>query len=175
MAMHFENPLTQTIADFLIDIGIGVERRALDVSTFLPGISIANGRILVDEAKLLSPGDLLHEAGHLAVMPPEKRATADGKLDADMGDEIGAVAWSWAALRHLDIDPEVVFHPHGYKGSSIAFIENFSQGRFVGVPLLQWMGLTLEPGPAREQGLEPFPHMQRWLRESPVNYDQALP
>jgi hypothetical protein len=81
-----------------------------------------------------------------------------------MGDEISAQAWSYAAAVHLGLAPEIVFHAAGYKGSSENLIEIYRGGN-AGVPLLQWMGLTLDRKRAAEAGAEPFPHMLRWLRE----------
>jgi hypothetical protein len=77
---------------------------------------------------------------------------------------MATLAWSYAALKHLELEPAIVFHPHGYKGGSAALIENFSAGRTIGVPLLQYYGLTVEAKFAAERGVEPFPHMLRWLR-----------
>jgi hypothetical protein len=57
----------------------------------------------------------------------------------------------------------VVFHPHGYKGSAASLIQAFRDGA-LGVPLLQWMGLTLDATRAAEAGLPSYPHMLRWLR-----------
>lgn len=164
--MHcFADPLTVRIAAFLDHIGLEVRARALPEECFLPGIRIHGGALLVDEERLLYPGDLLHEAGHLAITPAERRGELGGDVGSDLGEEIGAIAWSYAAAVHLEIDPAVVFHPHGYRGSSRGFLDNFSQGRYVGVPLLQWMELTLDEKNAREQGVAPYPHMLRWLRD----------
>lgn len=140
---------------FLRDIGLEVRLAPIAEATFLPGLTIQDGAIVVDEAQLLHPGDLLHEAGHLAMLTPQERAGATAPIPEDQGMEIGAIAWSWAALRYLELDPAVVFHADGYRGSSETFISNFSEGRSVGVPLLQWMGLTTE---------KTFPAMTRWLR-----------
>ena len=164
----FTEPLTARIAAFLESIGLEVQIADLPGKTFLPGILIDGGRLLIDEGRLRHPGDLLHEAGHLAVKTPSRRARCGLDASNNMGDEIGAIGWSYAALTHLGLDPAVVFHPAGYKGGSQAFIENFREGRFAGVPLLQWMGLTLDEKNAREQNVPPYPHMRRWLREEPA-------
>lgn len=164
--MHsFVRPLTARIVEFLQHIGLEVRACELPHPSFLPGVHVDRGCLLVDESRLLYPGDLLHEAGHLATMPATERAQRHGDVGADLGEEIGAIAWSYAAARHLEIDPAVVFHPHGYRGASEGFLENFRQGRYVGVPLLQWMELTLEEKNAREQGTAPYPHMLKWLRD----------
>lgn len=110
-----------------------------------------------------NPGDLLHEAGHLAVIPPEKRKRVQGNMGKDRGEEMTAIAWSYAASVHLALGPSVVFHDGGYRGWSKAFIENFTNGRYVGVPMLQWIGLTADNKRAKEMGVEPYPHMIKWL------------
>lgn len=160
----FQNPQTAVIAAFLTEIGIPVEAQSLSADTFLPGVRIDRGRLLVDEARLAHPGDLLHEAGHLAVMLPDRRATVQDSPGDDMGEEIAAICWSWAALTHLGLPPEVVFHPAGYKGSSEWFIEVFQAGQPQGLPLLQWYGLTFDARNAAAHGVAPYPHMRHWLR-----------
>ena len=162
----FTHPLTVHIAAFLDGVGLEVCAADLTEPTFLPGILLDRGRVLIDESRLQHPGDLLHEAGHLAVMTPERRAKCGVNATKNMGEEIAAIGWSYAALVHLELEPAVVFHPQGYKGGSDSLMENFREGRFLGVPLLQWMGMTLDEKAARGQNLPPYPHMQRWLRET---------
>ncbi|MGZ4975639.1 MAG: hypothetical protein ACXV8O_00695 [Methylobacter sp.] len=164
MAM-FENPLTLQITDFIAGIGIPVRAGEVPDDVILPGILIDNGTLVVDEAKLKYPGDLLHEAGHLAVMPSMQRNASYNDVSKNAGDEIATLAWSWAALVYLNLPPEVLFHPDGYKGESDWLIDIFSNGGTMGVPLLQWMGLTAEPSKAEQLGWKAFPQMQRWLRE----------
>lgn len=151
------------ILAFFASIGLPCEPAALIEPTFLPGIRVECGGLLFDAERLAFPGDLLHEAGHLAVVPAEERRTLSGNIDRGGAEEMAAIAWSWAALVHLRLAPEVVFHPDGYRGEAAAIIENFSAGRFVGVPWLQWRGMSLEPEQAARQGGEPFPAMRRWL------------
>jgi hypothetical protein len=159
----FADPLTGRMVDFIRGIGIEVRVGALPDGTFLPGLDIQHGAIVVDEAKLAYPGDLLHEAGHIAVSDPATRNGA--RLAPTDGEEIATLAWSWAALRHLDLEPAVVFHPHGYKNGAQALIDAFSSGGNPGVPLLQYFGMTVEPKFAAARGVTPFPHMLRWMRQ----------
>jgi hypothetical protein len=160
----FTNPLTACIADFLDSIGVEVAKADLPEPTFLPGIKVEQGRLIVDEGRLLYPGDLLHEAGHIAVMTPADRAERRGDIGVAQGEEIAAIAWSYAATVHLGIDPAVVFHPNGYRGDSKLFLDSFEQGRFIGVPLLQWMGLTLTEKNSEQENIPVYPEMIRWLR-----------
>ena len=158
----FADPLTERLAAFVRHVGIEVRAADLPEPTFLPGLDIRDGAILVDEARLKYPGDLLHEAGHIAVASPEERAQP--RLAPTPGDEMAALVWSFEAARHLDLPLDVLFHADGYKGGSSALIENFSEGRYVGLPLLQYYGMAVEPRHAAARGVEPFPNMLRWLR-----------
>jgi hypothetical protein len=163
--LNMLDPVAEKIIVFLREIGLTVRLVAISTQTFLPGVSMEPGGLLVDPDGLKYPGDLLHEAGHLAVMMPEERASASENVGSDMGTEIGAQCWSYAAAVHLGMSPEVVFHPNGYKGAAATLIHNYGSG-VVGVPLLQWMGLTVDAQRAAQTGEQPYPHMQRWLRES---------
>jgi hypothetical protein len=158
-----ERSSTEKILAFLAEIGIPVIRTDIRQQTFMPGILADRGAIVVDESKLLYSGDLLHEAGHLAVIPREKRERIQGNVGKDRGEEMMAIAWSYAATVHLGLEPSVVFHQGGYRGWSKAFIENFTQGRYIGVPLLQWIGLTADNKRAKEMGVEPYPKMIKWV------------
>jgi hypothetical protein len=154
-----------TIASFLARIGLPVEIGEIGQPTFLPGIHVEGGILRVDPPKLSWPGDLLHEAGHLALLSGERRRQVTGSVGDDGGEEMGAIAWSYAAAVHLQLDPAVVFHEHGYHGGGQSLCENFAEGRYIGVPMLQWLGLTLDAPSAGPLGEKPYPHMLRWLRE----------
>ncbi len=157
----FADPLVLRIVGFLREIGVEVEVGVIDEATFLPGIAAWAGRLRVDPARLAWPGDLLHEAGHLAVADPAR--VEDGVSD-DPGEEMAAIAWSFAAALHLEIDPGVLFHAGGYRGGSKTLIENFILGSYVGVPMLAWWGLAIEPHRATPDGPAPYPHMLAWRR-----------
>lgn len=158
---------TETIdkmVNFVKTIGIEVSfGEVTKEKEFLPGICIDKGGLLIDMERLKYPGDILHEAGHLAVATPDDRKAMDGVLytgtDQSAGEEMMAIAWSYAAAKHLDIEMTVVFHEGGYKGGSNSIINNFSQGRYFGVPLLEWAGLT------KQAGTSVYPNMIKWVRE----------
>jgi hypothetical protein len=159
-----ENKIAETIARFLNEIGIEMRAGEVTGETFLPGIDVVDGALVIDEAKLKYPGDLLHEAGHLAVMTPDERARANATVETGPGEEMAVIAWSYAAALHLGIDPAVVFHPDGYKGGSQAILDAFTGKHYFGVPLLQWMGLAATNEKPGEVGGGPFPKMIKWLR-----------
>ena len=165
----FENPLTQKIADFLIEIGLEVQTAKLDEKTFLPGILIKNGKILVDEERLLYPGDLLHEAGHLAIAPKNLRNSLSGEIELSEFNlyeiESGADAWSYAALLYLGLDPHVVFHSDGYQGKSESLLFGFSLGVYPGANVIVKAGLAAVGEDAIRLGVPSYPQMLKWLRD----------
>ena len=153
-------PKTLTaIVDFLRGIGIRVETATLPDDGFLPAMTMRDGCLVYDPDRLQWPGDLLHEAGHIAVTDPALRPTVN-EFDSGGGDEMAAIAWSYAAALAAGIDPRVVFHDHGYKGSGEAIAENFAEGRYIGVPMLRYYGLARQQADGGDQ----YPAMIKWLR-----------
>lgn len=152
------------VVSFLTEIGISVKYDTLTHQTFLPGVCISNGCIIIDREKLKYPGDILHEAGHIAVVPGADRALLTQafieKREMREAEEMMAIAWSYAACVHLGIDAAFVFHNNGYKGGGSSIAENFREGRYFGVPVLKWVGMCNNP--EEENG---YPKMIKWLRD----------
>jgi hypothetical protein len=156
------------VLNFLNKIGIQVVEKELDDTAFLPGLALGPNCIYIDFSKLLYPGDILHEAGHLAVATSETRSQIGSESLQNWptdGEEIAAILWSFAALTYLELPSDFVFHSNGYKNGAKWLIESFSNKNYVGLPLLEWMGLTLSDENARLQNQKPFPHMQKWMRD----------
>lgn len=151
------------IVAFLTRVGIPVSAETLPADGFLPGISVRQGALVYDPDRLEWPGDLLHEAGHIAVTDPALRPSLSAPSD-DPGEEMAAIAWSWAAAMEIGLAPEILFHEGGYRGGGKALIENFSNGRDVGVPWLAAWDMTTEIRRARAEGAAAYPSMRRWLR-----------
>jgi hypothetical protein len=160
--------LTDTIVDFLREIGLSISERPLSDDTFLPGIRIEAGSILFDRTRLTFPGDLLHEAGHLAIVPAATRKTLSDKVQTARQDEnvleAAAMTWSYAATLHLGIDPQTVFHPDGYRGKAAAILLGFDLGLFIGLPVLEAAQMTIGPKNSDQPFAKPFPAMIKWLR-----------
>jgi hypothetical protein len=157
------------IAGFLRSIGLDV--RPADLAPeecFLPGVRLHRGCVQYDEPALAWPGDLLHEAGHVAVAPPEARPLLTGTADVpglDMGRlENAAVAWSFAAAQAIGIDPAMVFHQGGYRGRGPDILRTFGFGVYPGANLLEDAGMTATGPRAEALGVAPYPHMVSWLR-----------
>lgn len=162
--------VTAKIVNFLRSIGLEIELCPLDDPTFLPGLTFKNGKILVDTGKLLYPGDILHEAGHLATLAPAERENANAALPKDGNDpqasEMMAQAWSYAACLAIGIDPHIVFHENGYHGSSKHLVEIYSSDVPPVVPTLQWLGMTRDKKNAEKLNTLAYPHMICWLRQA---------
>ena len=69
-----------------------MHERLIDEIAVLPGITVDDGALVLDRDKLMYPGDLLHEAGHLAVMPSAERNMLQKNVGDDGGMEMGAIA-----------------------------------------------------------------------------------
>jgi hypothetical protein len=158
----------QKMLSFLEEIGIDVIEKELETS-FLPGLSLGPNCLYIDYKRLLYPGDILHEAGHLAVTTSaERNAVGTSEMAADwpsQGEEMGAILWSFAAAKHLELPIEFIFHPNGYKNNSEWLISNFTNEIYIGLPFLEWTGLTLGKDRAAAEGKDPFPKMIKWLRD----------
>lgn len=167
-SQEFQDPTAKKIAAFLSEIGISVRAGLVRENTFLPGIDVIDGGLVVDESRLLYPGDLLHEAGHLAVAPAAARSHLNGEVELPDEPphvvELASICWSYAACLHIGLDPRVVFHEHGYHGRSESLLRNFEFGVYLGVSSLENEGMTLSPAVAGSEQ-RPFPVMQKWLRD----------
>ncbi|MCK8479662.1 hypothetical protein [Psychroserpens algicola] len=159
MQTTYDEAILNRIVNFINSIQIDVIPTRLNDDTFLPGLHLKGQAILMDKSKLKYPGDLLHEAGHIAVTAPQERSKiGTSEMEKSwpcMGDEIAAILWSYAALHHLNLNPDVVFHPNGYRDASNWFIEQFTSEVYMGLPLLVWMEFC---------DTETFPKMKKWLR-----------
>ena len=162
----FRDPRLSRMAAFLASIDLEMRAGAIDVPTLFPGSLIARGSLVVDESKLVAPGDALHAAAHIALAPPERRSADFAFIDeTNGGEELTTIAWCWAALLKLDIEPEDIFHGTAYKGNDSAMIvENARRGIFIGFPLLQAWEMAFDERNALLLGVKPFPHMVKWVR-----------
>lgn len=155
-------PSLQLILNFFREIKLPFELVQLGNDTFMPGMTIVDGALWIDTEILVHPGDLLHEAGHIAVTPAEQRPHLGGdmkKAGHSGGEEMAAIAWSWAALKTIGLAPQVLFHPEGYRGGSQSLIDAFTNSAGFGYPLLcAWLMCEV---PERSDG---YPKMKHWLR-----------
>lgn len=157
------------ILAFLDEIRLPVAEGPVPEDSFLPGVRIAGGIVVYDRAALRWPGDLLHEAGHIAVTPSRLRpALSDGLAQmpcVEHAGEVEATAWAFAAVAHLRLHPSVLFHDGGYGGHSEGLIASFAHGVYPGAHGLAQAGMTAVGAQAQRAGVAPYPQMLRWLRD----------
>jgi len=173
-------------AAFLSELGITI---SLDptVKGFLRNVAIDGGALVVASYDDDVSSELLHEAGHLAVIPSVFRGEASGDLSnlAPLMDdwfaarpralelnedpiargilqcgECEAVAWSYAAAHAIGIDTRIPFR-RGFEGTGLALHDQVASGYYFGVHGLAAGGMTELP---RFQARTPFPAMKRWLQ-----------
>lgn len=164
----YDEEMLNRIIIFLEQIGLKITDSELSDDCFLPGLFPKGNGLLLDRSRLKYPGDLLHEAGHIAVTEEHIRPLIGTnelteKWPRPGGDELGAILWSYAAVCYLKIPADVVFHPHGYKNESNWLIEQFESRNYIGLPLLVWMGFCNNKTDD-EQKNTMFPNMLKWLR-----------
>lgn len=157
----------ERIVRFLRSVGLEPIEAPLDETSFLPGVAIVRGRVTYDPQRLRWPGDLLHEAGHIAITPPNQRAFLDATLpplSADHAGEVEATAWAYAATVAIGLDPIVLFHEGGYQGHSRELAFSYSMGCFPGVNGLRAAGMAHSETEAAGRGTRAYPAMLHWLR-----------
>lgn len=172
------------IKNFLIGIRFFVRETALKDDCFLPGIWVDGMTINVDLEKLKHPGDLLHEAGHVAIVPSIFRPKLFGDVEKSLlpiakeyldnhsmirpdgtedliirgyiqAGEHEAMAWSFAAAIACNIYPMLVFHYDGYDGNGESICDRLKEKSFYGLNGMVAAGMT---------NLSIFPKMIRWLQ-----------
>lgn len=155
--------LTDRIVSHLKAIGLRVSFGAVAGESFLPGIAVRMGGLIVDRQALRYPADLLHEAGHLAVMSSADRNRLDGNVEVADPEliEVAAIAWSYAAAVHLQIGLRELFHSGGYRGKSEGLVLSFELGVYPGAATLEQLGLTkIKRAGVQGPG---YPEMLAWL------------
>jgi hypothetical protein len=153
---------------------------------FLAGVEVSRGEFRVQSCADDIAGELLHEAGHLAVIPGLFRGQGCGDLSgvseimsewidshiAEVGPddpmirailqcgECEAVAWSYAAAVSIGIDTRIPFF-RGFEGDGLTLHDQVASGYYFGVHGLAAAGMTDLPRP---HSTTPFPKMKRWLQ-----------
>jgi hypothetical protein len=160
----------EPICAFLTQIGIRWEWGTIPGDTFLPGLLIDQGKLTIDKERLKFPGDILHEAGHIALTSPDIRHELGqshlNETAAQGSEELGVLLWSWLAAQQLGVPERVLFHEHGYKGEADWLISQFGSGNYIGLPLLKWMGIV-----KRDEGngtTSDQIEIENWLRQQPL-------
>jgi hypothetical protein len=188
MTRHSRIPIEGAFAKAVAFLeGLGLRTRFdSDARGFLSGVGIRRGELVVVQPNDDLACELLHEAGHLAVLPGMFRDEASGDLDdvnkamSDWTDqhlaaihpddprmrailqsgECEAVAWSYAAALAIGIDTRIPFY-RGFDDEGLSLHDQVASGYYFGVHGLVAGGMTDLPRP---HSTTPYPRMKRWLQ-----------
>lgn len=158
------------VVAWLEEIGLPVERAEVGApGTFIHGIEIKNGGLRVADDAF--PGDVLHEAGHLCLLPSQFRSLADGSLTAALKalmqylrenpeglfsypedplcrtalqySDPEVTAWQYAAALHLELPEDWIFPQGSYlpEGHE-SILQRLKSNAYAGINGLQAMGWT---------------------------------
>ena len=176
--------------DFLASLGVTVSV-VPGTHGFIPHVALRKGcRIDVDRRSDAAVPDLLHEAGHLVTVPslfrphvamdangvagmmsryldehpgafcgPEEDLVARGILQCG---ECEAIAWSYAAAKHLGANLNQMFKI-GFDGEGRALFLRLEAGQHLGIHGLAAAKMTDLPRPILKPEF-PFPMMRRWVQ-----------
>lgn len=177
------DPRLRRVVRWLVDQGLEIESGSRYTQSFNPGIWIEAGALVYDHA-VAHPGDLLHEAGHLAVLPSCIRGHANGDMDTVAprigeymaahpnafafpedpiaramieGGDSSVIAWAYAAALAAGVDPWLTCE-RGFpeEDDGRAALEALQTGTFVGIANLVASGMA--------ESRRAFPKMRRWLQ-----------
>jgi hypothetical protein len=171
--------------DFLNGIGLKVEIER-GAQGFIKGVCIRNGALFVDPGA--SPSNILHEAGHLAVLPSRFRQIASDNIsavqtmmmeqvdftDPDNGEarlamqsgDPEASAWAWAAGLAIGLPEGQIIQDHEYQNTGDEVRMMLARKSYLGINGLATTKIcALREGPfADAMGLPAYPKLARWLQ-----------
>lgn len=174
----------QKTMEFLNAIGLQVDV-VPGASGFIEGIRLVDGTIQIDPNCPVS--GLLHEAGHLAVIPKAYRHFMNGglfksfkqifevadfmSLEPDhptsralmQSSDPEVTAWAWAVGKHLEIPDELIIMDHEYDNGGADLRISLNCCAYMGIHGLMHAGFcTVRPNPYRK--LAVYPKLEFWLQ-----------
>lgn len=175
---------TASCVDFLRLIGLDIEIvDEVPNGTVVKGVMIARGSLHLDARA--TPSEVLHEAGHLATMPTRFRHFLDGDIKhcepriaaalselalpddhllrkaVFLENDGPAIAWSWAAGRHLGLEEKAVIRDGDYSGFGWAVRSQLIDLSHRGIGPLARAGMCA-------LGTGGYPKLLRWLQDADV-------
>jgi len=174
----------QKVMEFLNGIGLRVDV-VPGAKGFIEGILLVDGTVHADPDCEVS--GLLHEAGHLAIIPNDLRHHMSGHLygslrtildeskfltlDPDsqrfralvQTSDPEVTAWAWAVGKHLDIPEELIVMDHEYEGDGEGVRLGLSLNCYSGINGLMHAGFCqVRKNPYRN--LPVYPELAFWLQ-----------
>ena len=175
--------MLERVIEHLRRIGLAVHVDS-GVNGFVPGVRIVDGALSVDPTCLSS--SLLHEAGHLAIVPGRFRSLMNDNLAVGMRrmfDELEsmnlhpdhplrraaiqcsdpeATAWAWAAGLACGLAPNEIVMDHEYDGAGAEIRAMLACGQYAGINGLAHAGMCKRGMSVCAE--ERYPVMTTWLQ-----------
>ena len=182
----------RTAMAFLQTIGIPARLVENVDGGFTPNVRISKGCLVVGWRAHVS--NVLHEAGHMAVLPAHFRPWMTGNLQQGhrrMMNFVGAMdldpdsplmravlqssdpevtAWAWAAGSHLGLAPSEIVRDADYGGEGEQIRACLTTGYYVGIHGLAHAGFCSVRTGGR---LQPYPLLQHWLQPAELPTQRA--
>lgn len=191
------DPDLLAVVEFLNHIGISAELQP-GAKGFLGAVRIVDGRLLVDP--LCPVSDLLHEAGHIAIVPKRYRHLLNNNVskghalmleDVDhlLADDVDhplyvavmqsgdteATAWAWAAGIHLGIAPEKIILDQQYENDGAGVRLALSLGQYAGINGMARAGFCYtNRAIAHMKDTQCFPALAFWTQEIDCDVSDRL-
>ena len=183
MRYGMDCPHAERVVSFLSRIGLSVEVEQ-GAEGFLKGVEIIKGGLHVDPSASVS--SLLHEAGHLAIVPQQYRSYLNGNIMEGLaralteiegnglaGDDplvckmlqtgdTEATAWAWAAGVALNLPGELVIQDQDYGNEGAGVRQGLSMSSYVGINGIAHAGFCCPR--VSLKGLPVYPKLAFWLQ-----------
>ena len=162
-----------SVLEFISEVGLRCELvDKVDYQSVIPNIYIRNG--VIEYTLEATWQDLLHEAGHMAVIPSSIRSLMSDNLEASdevlgsdpatyelymAGSEAGVISWSYAACLEIGLEPDNLFDAFNEpEGMLMAhkMAHNNQMGGTYGVAELYYLGMI--------ESKSSFPRLVRWVQ-----------
>lgn len=173
------------VLDFLGHLGLPVHAVSrVPEGSFMATVFIRDGGLEVLPQATVA--DVLHEAGHLAVIPSRFRTYAQDDVDqaiermfealADEADdtplmtaamhagETEATAWAWAVGCYLGLPSDVIIQDADYDGTGADIRTALTHGAYQGIQGIGHAGFCARGARDRAQGRPTFPTLAYWLQ-----------
>lgn len=182
--IEMDCPHAQATVDFLKAVGLQVEVK-VGASGFIDSVEISCGGLLVDPAAHAS--NILHEAGHCAIVPQQWRHLLNGDLMQGMRDiyreltamqldpdhpleravvqasDPEATAWAFSAGRAIGLPDHVINRDADYEGEGEFIRQGLAMGAYIGINGLSHGGFC-QRRPQPNRGLPIYPNLAFWLQ-----------
>ena len=181
-------PLLKTV-DFLNKIGLNTvfaNDNNVFKDTFMKNVSMIDGTLFIN--KKTKTSDLLHEAGHLAVLHPDYRKLVNNNLtsilkktatEIDISkqenskymycEDVCATAWAGAVGFYLKLKDNDIIDKKQYQNWGADILYSLKNNCYMGIKQLQYAGFCVQYESAKRltqfADLPVYPQLKKWIQD----------